>query len=98
MLRRSSCGEPALNIIGSSLGAWVLFSLTAGLAIECERGRRWSSVRRAEAAVNKCYPSSPRGYLVDMEEETRRELASLQREKEVLQAKEKDNLDAIDEV
>lgn len=35
---------------------------------------------------------------MDMEEETRRELDSLQREKEVLQAKEKDNLDAIDEV
>jgi len=33
-----------------------------------------------------------------MEQETRRELASLQRERELLQAKEKDNLDAIDEV
>lgn len=33
-----------------------------------------------------------------MEEETRRELASLQREKELLQAKEKENEDAIDEV
>lgn len=39
-----------------------------------------------------------RGHLVDMEEETRRELASLQREKELLQAKEKENEDAIDEV
>ena len=35
---------------------------------------------------------------MDMEEETRRELASLQREKELLQAKEKENEDAIDEV
>eukprot|EP00752_Nemacystus_decipiens_P005082 g4612.t2 len=39
-----------------------------------------------------------RGHLVDMEEETKRELASLQREKELLQAKEKENEDAIDEV
>eukprot|EP00903_Cladosiphon_okamuranus_P014233 g13222.t1 len=39
-----------------------------------------------------------RGHLVDMEEETRRELASLQREKELLLAKEKQNEDAIDEV
>lgn len=35
---------------------------------------------------------------MDMEEETRRELSSLQREREMLQAKEKRNLDAIDEV
>lgn len=35
---------------------------------------------------------------MDMEEETRRELSSLQRERELLQAKEKSNLDAIDEV
>ena len=35
---------------------------------------------------------------MDMEEETRRELASLQREKELLQSKEKENEDAIDEV
>lgn len=35
---------------------------------------------------------------MDMEQETRRELESLQRERELLQAKEKDNLDAIDEV
>lgn len=34
---------------------------------------------------------------MDMEEETRRDLASLQREKELLQAKEKQNEDAIDE-
>lgn len=34
---------------------------------------------------------------MDMEEETRRELASLQREKELLQSKEKENEDAIDE-
>lgn len=33
-----------------------------------------------------------------MEEETRRELSALQRERELLQAKEKSNLDAIDEV
>lgn len=39
-----------------------------------------------------------RGHLVDMEEETRRELVVLQREREMLQGKEKDNLDAIDEV
>ena len=43
-------------------------------------------------------PSVHRGHLVDMEQETRRELESLQRERELLQAKEKDNLDAIDEV
>ncbi|CAM9280750.1 unnamed protein product, partial [Hapterophycus canaliculatus] len=48
--------------------------------------------------IAKDLHSLRKGYLVDMEEETRRELASLQREKEVLQAKEKDNLDAMDEV
>lgn len=41
---------------------------------------------------------SPRSHLVDMEEETRRELASLQRERELLQEKEKNNETAIDEV
>lgn len=35
---------------------------------------------------------------MDMEEETRRELSALQRERELLQAKEKENIDAIDEV
>lgn len=35
---------------------------------------------------------------MDMEEETRHELAALQREKELLQTKEKDNLIAINEV
>ncbi|CAM9223287.1 unnamed protein product [Ectocarpus fasciculatus] len=39
-----------------------------------------------------------RSHLVDMEEETRRELASLQRERELLQEKEQDNETAIDEV
>ncbi|CAN0097856.1 unnamed protein product, partial [Ectocarpus sp. 12 AP-2014] len=39
-----------------------------------------------------------RSHLVDMEEETRRELASLQRERELLQEKEKNNEAAIDEV
>lgn len=39
-----------------------------------------------------------RVHLVDMEEETTRELTALQREKELLQAKEKSNLGAIDEV
>lgn len=39
-----------------------------------------------------------RGHLVDMEEETTRELSALQRERELLQAKEKENRDAIDEV
>lgn len=33
-----------------------------------------------------------------MEEETRRELSALQRERELLQVKEKENIDAIDEV
>ena len=33
-----------------------------------------------------------------MEEETRRELSALQRERKLLQAKEKENIDAIDEV
>lgn len=33
-----------------------------------------------------------------MEDETKRELAALQRQREILQAKEKENMDAIDEV
>lgn len=41
---------------------------------------------------------STRGHLVDIEEETRQELVALQREKELLQAKERENEDAIDEV
>lgn len=35
---------------------------------------------------------------MDIEEETRQELVALQREKELLQAKERENEDAIDEV
>lgn len=50
-------------------------------------------VRHRECSIEKC-----RGHLVDMEEETRRELSALQRERELLQAKEKENIDAIDEV
>lgn len=46
----------------------------------------------------ECSFEKYRGHLVDMEEETRRELSALQRERELLQAKEKENIDAIDEV
>lgn len=53
---------------------------------------------RCPSAVTLPVVFLSRGHLVDMEEETRRELAALQRERELLQAQEKDNVDAIDEV